>query len=113
MSTYQVGQELWWEPSDRRERILGCRMVKIVKVGRVWLELSNGYKVDKIKLAAYSKIYGPPGHCYLDRAARELHVAAELAWSKLCRKLCGMHNIPSHLTLAEITQAAALLGVTI
>ena len=110
MSEYKVGQELYWEPSEQRDRILGCRMVKVEKVGRLWLELSNGHKVDKIRLVAYSKCYGPPGRCYLDRAARELQVAAQRDWGKL---RSGMHTLPAGVSAADICKAAALLGVAL
>ena len=113
MSDYKVGQELYWVPTDSSERILGCRMVKIEKIGRIWLELSNGYKVDKVKLAAFSKFYGPPGRCYLDRAVRELQVAAEQDFSNLSRKIYYMHAPPAGVSAVDIRKAAALLGVAI
>ena len=107
---YACGQELYWEPSRySNNRMNGGSMVTITKVGRKWLELSNGHRVDAATLIADPGKYSSPGTCYKDRAAREAVVAAEAAWSSLRHRM--NYNVPAGVTAEHIAHATRLLGL--
>ena len=105
MSDYKVGQELWWEPSEPRR---AC-MVTIRKVGRIWLELSNGRRVDKLRLVEDCKV-GSAARCYLDRDARNADLTADALWTALRAKIYLRQKTVS---ADDIHAAAKLLGVAL
>ncbi len=106
---YVCGQELYFEPGRYSNRKEAGSMVTITKVGRKWLQLSNGFRVDAGTLIADGGKYSSPGTCYKDRAAREAVVAAETAWSSLRH---GMgYTVPAGVTAAHIAHARRLLGL--
>jgi hypothetical protein len=106
---YAVGQELYWEVSRYASNRQDHGMVKITKVGRKWLELSNGYRVNAKTLIADAGEYSSPGVCYENRAARESVVAAGAAWSSL-RQRMG-YTAPAGVSAEAIAQATCLLGL--
>ena len=84
-------------------------MVKITKIGRRWLELSNTYRVDALTLVADGGKYSPPGRCFLNREAREAERARDAAWMLLRNKMS--HRAPIGVTAEHIAHAARLLGL--
>lgn len=54
---YTVGQTLWWEGSRY------AYTLTIERVGRRWLTLDNGYRVDRQTLIADGGGYVSPGRC--------------------------------------------------
>lgn len=100
---FQVNQTLFFVPRDQGKP---CE-VTIVKVGRKWLELSN-FKRCNFDLVVDSP-YGTPLRCYLSRAVYEQGRALSAAWSRL--KYAMPHNAPEGMTIEQITQARAMLGL--
>ena len=109
MSGYKVGQQLYWEPYDSRDK-RHSGIVQIMKVGRVWLELSNGYRVSAKTLIADGKKYASQGRCFLDKSAREAEVTADALWSALRAKI---YLRIKTVSADDIHAAAKLLGVAI
>jgi hypothetical protein len=106
---YVCGQELYWEPSRYSSNRKDHGMVTITKVGRKWLELSNGCRVDAATLIADAGKYSSPGQCYRDRAAREEVVEAEAAWSSLRHRMG--YTVPKGVNAQDIAHATRLLGL--
>lgn len=109
-SEFKVGQVLFWEWSSYTHRRRENEDVTITKIGRKWLELSNGHRVDKETLVADGGKYSPAGRCYLDRAAREEESRAKKAWSDLKERMG--YSVPSGVSADDIEQAAKLLGLS-
>lgn len=109
-SEFKVGQVLFWEWSSYTHRRRENEDVTITKIGRKWLELSNGYRVDKETLVADCGKYSPAGRCYLDRAAREEELRVQNAWRDLNRRMG--YSVPSGVSADDIEQAAKLLGLS-
>jgi hypothetical protein len=106
---YVCGQRLYFEPCRFSNRKEAGALVTITKVGRKWLQLSNGFRVDAQTLIADGGKYSSPGTCYKDRAAREAVVAAEAAWSSLRHRMgC---TVPKGVSAQDIAHAARLLGL--
>ena len=110
MSEYKVGDKLWWVGSDNRRT---QREVTVEKVGRVWLTLSNGHRVDKVTLKADAGGFVSPGTCWLRKEAYEHCVRLELAWGSLQRKVRETWSIPDDVTLEDIKAAAMYLKMEI
>jgi hypothetical protein len=107
--TLTTGQELWWEPSDPRDKKYAC-IVKITKIGRDWIYLSNNQRVSISTLIADPGKYSPSGQCYISKEVRELEVKAESAFTKIKHK---MSNIPPGVSYNDIVAAAKLLKLDI
>lgn len=112
---YVCGQKLYFEPGRYIEpgRYSNSNeagsMVTITKVGRKWLQLSNGCRIDAETLIADGGKYSSPGTCYKDRAAREAVVAAQAAWSSLRHRMG--YTVPAGVTAEHIVHARRLLGL--
>lgn len=106
---YTVGQELYFEWCRYSSRNGHGEAVTITKVGRKWLELSNGHRVDKIRLVADGRGYSSPGTAYLSREEREAQVRLQDAWRRL---RVQMASVPGNGVTAErVAEAAKLLGL--
>ena len=106
---YSVGQELYFEWSPYSRRRGGGETVTITKVGRKWMELSNGHRVDKVRLVADGREYSSPGTAYVSRADREAQVRLLDAWRTLRVRMEVMPG--DGVTTERIAEAARLLGL--
>lgn len=110
MSAYKVGQELYYEPFDARDR--NNRMVRIIKIGRKWLELDGTWskmRADIETLLVDGGKYSPPGQCYLSREARETEVLLLKGWRDLAKQIDGARTVPDGVTFEDIGKARELL----
>lgn len=106
---YTVGQGLYFEWGRYSSRNGRGEAVTITRVGRKWLELSNGHRVDKVRLVADGRGYASPGTAYLSREEREAQVRLQDAWRSL---RAGMGSAPGDgVTIERIAEAARLLGL--
>lgn len=111
MSTeYKVGDKFWWVSSDNKRT---QREVTVEKVGRAWLTLSNGHRVDKVTLKADAGGYNSPGTCWLSKEEYERSVRLQVAWTTLSRKLRDSWGVPDNVTLEDIKAAAMYLKMEI
>lgn len=106
MSDYKVGDYLWFVPSGRAG---SSHSVKIVTVGRKWLTLDDGRRVDKVTLVADGKGYSSPGTCYQSQKFYEDGVALYDAWSDFVDKVRYQNRARPGVTLDIIKQARSLL----
>ena len=106
---YSVGQELYFEWSPYSRRRGGGETVTITRVGRKWMELSNGHRVDKVRLVADGRGYSSPGTAYVSRADREAQVRLLDAWRTLRVRMEVMPG--DGVTTERIAEAARLLGL--
>jgi hypothetical protein len=97
---FDVGQELWYVP--RWGRLSECHAVKITKIGRKWLELSNGLKADVKTLKSFQD------QLYLSEADHAKERAMQAAWNALERR---MSNAKPSVTVRRIKLAEKLLGL--
>lgn len=111
MSTeYKVGHKFWWVGSDNKRT---QSEVTVTKVGRAWLTLSNGHRVDKTTLVADAGEFTSPGHCWESKSAFDGHASIAKAWSALQREVQLSLSVPKNVTLDDIKAAAAHLKLEI
>lgn len=106
---YTLGQELYWEYSEYSHMKGKSEMVRITKIGRRWIGLSNGHRADASTLWADGGKYSSPGRCFLSRDSREEERNRDAAWTALRNKMS--FRSPEQVSAADIAQAARLLGV--
>lgn len=104
-----VGQTLWYVPEYRN----GYRPheVEVVSVGRKWIGVSDGHRIDKDTLEADGGKYSSPGRCYLSREEWERIQGIRDAWSQLRRDVNRHYTAPGGVSAEAIKQARALLGL--
>jgi hypothetical protein len=107
----QVGDKLWWvslldygNSGNKRGR-----EVTITKVGRVYLTLSNGYRVFRDTLKVKSDYTTGVTVYFSELDHLTAHGRSE-AWSSLRRLIDSKHTCPDHLSREEIDQAIELLS---
>ena len=102
-----TGQKLWWVPRNSTYR-KPCEVV-VVKVGRKWVQLDNGYRINAQTFEADGAGYSPPGVCYMNQAIYAAELALNQAWLSLQQALRGPR--PAGVTLENIGEARAVLGL--
>lgn len=86
--------------------------VTVTKVGRKWVYLSNGERINPETLWADGKGYGSPGRCHASKEAHDAAVSLEKAWSSLLFELRDRYGgAPDGMTVQAIDEARALLGL--
>jgi hypothetical protein len=103
---YSIGQKLWYVPRTRHRE---PHETTITKIGKVWIYLENGHRVDIAKLYADGGQYQSPGRAYLSREVWEQEVELIREWDSLSALLRNMYSPPHAVTAADIRQAKALL----
>lgn len=106
---YIIGQSLCFEFSEHEARSGQCQIVTITKVGRRWLKISNGYRVDAKTLIADGGAYASPGRCFFSREERDKELARKKAWANLRKSLSWL--APDDVSAEDIERAARLLGL--
>ena len=114
--TYEVGQELWYVAHDaRRGRIDGAtpgHTVTVLRVGRVWADLSHKMRVRIGQTWVDGGRYSSPGRVY---ASRETYleasdVAAE--WNRFVMDIRNHIGGPKPgMTVERIRGVRRLLGM--
>lgn len=106
----QVGDVLWYVPSDKRWD--KPHAVTVEKVGRVWADLGRRFRIDKRTLVVDGRGYTSPGRCYWSKA--EWNGIAERckAWDHI-KEAIRYGGPPDGVTIEAIQAAANLLGVTL
>jgi hypothetical protein len=107
---YKVGDKFWWVGSDNKRT---QREVIVEKVGRVWLTLSNGHRVDKVTFKADAAGYISPGTCWVSKKAYEHCTRLDRAWGALRRAVDNKWHMPDDVTLEDIKAAAMYLKLEI
>ncbi len=108
MTEFNVGQKLWWVWSDPRTG--DPKSVTIEKVGRKWITLSNGHRIDKESMRADGDGYASPGCCYMSETEYQVAKMRAFLWSDLRRKV-EFGAVPNGVTIADIREAARLLRI--
>lgn len=104
-SALVVGDELWWEPSERWP---AAGAVKVIKVGRRWVHFSNGIRIEAEDGDFHDD--DPPGSLYRSQDEYE----AEVAWQALGLDLFNARqDRPADIMTDKILQARQLLGLSI
>ena len=81
----------------------GAHNVRVAKVGRKWITLDTGDRVDLETLGIDSGGFvGPPGRCYLSPEHYEREKLRASAWSGLKFFVRDYDRPPSHLTTEAI-----------
>ncbi len=104
---FKEGHPLWFVPKDQRRS--KPREVCVTKVGRVWIELSNGMRCDATGRVDGGN-YASPGHCHVSRSEYEYEVALQTAWSNF-QQAVAKKPMPGSMTLAALKQLSTTLGV--
>ena len=103
MSELVVGQELIFQPYQRS--VGNVNSCKVEKVGRKWITLTNGYRIDKETLVADGGRYSPPGCAWLSKKDYDDSIALTTAWLVFRTAVDRKHSVPEGVTLNQITNA--------
>lgn len=111
MKKLEANQTLYFVGSGAFHKRQGD--VTVVSVGRKWATISGPYngRIDIETLQADSAGYASPGRCYPSKQAWLDAEAPQRAWRQLVNSL--PMGRPESVSLADIHQAAKLLGVEI
>lgn len=109
MIEYKVGQTLWYYPSHYANSRKGFE-VTVESVGRKWVRLSSGMRVEKSSRVVDGGEYSSPGELWLDEEEHQKHQELSSTWRAF---LAGMswHQLPKGLTLEKIEAMKKLLEV--
>lgn len=100
-----VGQVLY-KPTSRR----GLEgELAIVKIGRQWATLSNGYRFDIYTMGVDGGGYASPFTIWKSKDDYEKNVALNSAWSCLQKKFQYAYSAPKHMTIEKINQIILIL----
>lgn len=103
-----VGDTLWWVPAPR----YGVAMeVSVTKVGRKWVTLDNGHRIDLETWTADGGNFMSPGTCWLSREAWERNTVLVQSWERLRRDASNLWRPPRDMTVERIAQVRDLLGL--
>jgi hypothetical protein len=105
---FQVGQTVIFVGAHRHNA--GAKEMKITKIGRKWLSLENGYRVDRETLAADGAGYVSPGRAYVTREEYEAKLALENEWEGLCKVIRSSYS-PTTSNIQAVREAKRLLNI--
>lgn len=109
MTTYTVGQKLWFVPSETR-RI--PREVEIKSIGRIYLYTLCGEKIDVNTLVADGLVAGrisSVGTAYLSKEDWQSEVALGDVWHEFRTKIEKTRRPPDGVTVDKITEVRKIL----
>ena len=104
---HEVGQKLWLV--HRQISHGETEEVEVVKVGRKWLTLSCGCRVEVDNLRTEGS---DSTTCYLSRNAWEEDMALRESWRKFRLDVEGKTFIPLGVTVQKISDARKILGMS-
>lgn len=87
------------------------REVQVIKIGRVWAEISGGRRISLSGLWIDGAGYSSPGRCWLSRAAWKADKAESAAWSAFRRTVMDRSDRPPIATVDNLTRAAFSVGL--
>lgn len=104
----KVGQELWWVPTEARDRHR-AKTVKVTKVARKWATLDNGDRINKETGRADGGNHMSPATCYPSKFYYERCLEQKLLVKQLSDKI--RFGVSEDIPPVMIHEAARLLGV--
>lgn len=105
----KVGQTLVYESRDRRYGPV--YETKVTKIGRKWVTLDNGHRINPATLWADGGQYSSPGRCWLSHKDREAYLARAEAWRRLSVYVHGHLSPPENVTADNIELAGTMIGI--
>lgn len=86
------------------------RLVTIEKIGRKWLTIDRGRRVDKETLYIDSGGYAPQGRCWLSEEDYNQYTALHKTWQTFRDRVVECrYRGPDGMTVEKINQASAIL----
>lgn len=86
--------------------------IGVVTVGRKWIHLQGGYRLEIGKRELDGGEYSSPGRVYFSREQYDSETAAERTW-RAFRDATVSHWSPPRMNQQVIRDAAELLGLTL
>jgi hypothetical protein len=110
-SSVVVGQMIWWVSTRGRVSPELGEWVSVEKVGRIWITLSNGLRINRENLVVEpsNSGYSCSGKAYLTLEAHQEVILRDHAWSSL-RNFVDRHYSTPAIPTADILEAYRLLG---
>lgn len=96
-------QQVWWaEREPRRQNLNGY--VTVTGVGRKWVYLSNGERIDSLTWHADARGYASNGRVWLSEADWRAQCERQQAWRALRKAVDQLWHAPAGLSTDEIEQ---------
>lgn len=103
----EAGDLLFFAPFDERRH--GHQNVTVRSVGRKWITLTNGRRVDKETMRVDGGVHSSPGKCWPSKAAWEGYRALRDFYQTFRRQLESNFELPEGVTPARMVVAAGAL----
>lgn len=105
------GQKLWWvclnrSPGTKRDP---GHEVTVMKVGRRWVVLDNGHRIDVDTWTADGGGYVSPGRCWPSEAAYVQETELEERWGQFHQYVATQYRAPAGCTKERIDAALRIL----
>lgn len=97
---FEVGQKLFCVENNWRRKA-SYKYIKIQKIGRKWLTMEDGDRVDKNTMYIDGGKFSSPGRAYMSEEDYQLETQKNEAWEKL-RSLIRSRCTPEHLKIKHI-----------
>lgn len=105
---FTVGQQLYWAGMNNL-RTHGY--VTAEKVGRKWVQLSNGHRINRETMRADAGHYTSPGRCYLSKDDYDNEMLRDRLTRRLKEAISNCRQFEA--TSEDIVAAGKLLGISI
>lgn len=111
---YEEGQTIYveWKNYCRVRENLEPSPIKVLKIGRQWVHLERGYRVNKNSIYIDGAGYSSPGTIYESIEAWKETLALSEAWRDFS-SMVDKFNPPEGMTVEKIKAAMDLLGLKV
>ena len=106
---YKKDQVLWYQPSSSHRHNFSGHTVTVTTVGRKWVQLSDGHRVEMGQVSVDGGQYSSPGRLWPSKEACEAYRELCISWEDFSSRV-SRGAPPEGLTLDQLKQARALLG---
>ena len=103
---FKVGDKFWYV--ENVTRYSTQREVEVLKVGRVWVQLTNNLRCKKNGVVDGGR-YSSPGVLYSSKGVYDLEVLRRNLWGGLREKLVCIYAVPEAWTMEDLTIMSGIL----
>lgn len=104
-----IGDTFWYVPLHRGTP----HVVTVTRVGRKYFQV-EGERVREFEIdTGREKSSYPSGKLYASQEDYEAHKALQATWNRLRREVESTYYRPAHLSIADMRNIAAVLGVNL
>lgn len=104
----KVGDKLWFQSHVRYKN---SREVTVITVGRKWITLDNGFRINRETWTIDCGGYIAPGKMYRTQEEADAQIARTQRWVSIFRYICDRYNRPEHITDDDLATLERVLQI--